>query len=165
MVTVAIGTDLLLVGIGKDRRMLRRVDGLLRMTSHAGHDDPVSGVHDIRRSAVSAGGPGLIGDMRIAGTVTVGAPEVRPGVRLCDLFLRVIDVTHKAPAVVRDGALRRILAVGVVEQQGSLLVQEQGRFLFIEPFRFAPLRGRSVLRLHIDMGTRIGFKGPATAEP
>ena len=103
---MAIGADLGGRWFCEQRLVIRRVDCASGMARHARRIDPVFGVHDLGRRAIAAGGPGFIGDVRVAVAVASGAADAGMGVSDRDLLVQVVGVADEASAVVSRGSCR-----------------------------------------------------------
>ena len=71
------------------------------------------GIHNVRRSAVAARGPGFVGNVLVGLAVTACAADIGPRMEGGNVLLHVIYMTDEAAAIVglRNGRLSGLRAV------------------------------------------------------
>ncbi len=99
---MAICTNLLRRAGGKKRLVLFGVDLVLRMTAHTERIDLRPGIHNLRRSAVAARGPGFVGDVLIRFTMATCTTHIGACMSDGDILLHVVYMTDEAAAVIRS---------------------------------------------------------------
>ena len=141
---MAVGAVFLVAGSGEDVLVLVGIDFIFGMASEAEDVDFGFREHGVGGGAIAAGGPGFVGDVVVADSMTLGTTDPGPGVGAGQLFLHEVDMANLAATV-----------VGAFGSNGvSCIVQEQQRFGLFFGCRF--ILGDSNLVGAVGIGDRAG---------
>ena len=125
MATVAIDAMFFFDRISEKRFVLLSVDFILRVTAHAERINLRPTIHNTRRRAVTAPGPGFIGNVGVTVAVAVRATDVGPRMDNGDILLHVVHVANEAATVIGSGSSRQVNIRVVIKQQQRFIIKQQ----------------------------------------
>ena len=99
---MAIGTVFFFGTGGKERLVLFGVDLVLGVTTHAERIDFQPGIHNVRRCAVAARGPGFVGNVLVRLAMATRASDIGTRMSYGNILLHVVYVTDETAAVIRS---------------------------------------------------------------